>query len=473
MNPYDLHPERLATTDENGDRVYIHPEDIQGKWRTRRKIVYSLLIFVYLVIPWTKIGGKQTILLDLPDRHFILFGVDFWAHDTPYLFFLLAGFLFLMAFVTTVWGRAWCGWACPQTVFIDMLFRPIERLIEGRAKKRKELDEMPLNLEKVMKRILKWTLFIITSLLISHSFLGYFLGSYELLSIVTHSPLEHWQGFLVMIVATSITLFDFGWFREQFCIIMCPYGRFQSVLMDSDSLVVAYDEKRGEPRRNKDVSKEQQGDCINCYHCVRACPTGIDIRRGTQLECIACTMCIDACDDIMRKVHKPEGLIRYSTENKLEGKKSPIIHPRTVIYLVILLVLGVASTYFMGKRQNLSAYFIRGNREPFQKVIKQNAELEIVNHYRVEMTYQGERPLDLYFDVGEELLSEGLTLVTPQRPFPISRGRKKVAHIFFKFSQSLLKRGTRKIKVFFHNGKEATKDNIVLEKEVSLVGPIK
>ena len=306
-----IYETRLATTDENGNRVYIHPEDIKGKWKSRRDIFYWFLIFVYLFLPWIYVEKKQWILLNLPKREFHLFGNVFYGHDGPLLLFVILGFVILMAFITSIWGRVWCGWACPQTVFIDAIFRRIEKIVEGNSRKRKALEQAPWSLSKVLKRTLKWILFILVSLHIVHSFLGYFVGTHDLIEITLSSPEKNWTLFITMLTMTGIILFDFGWFKEQFCIIACPYGRFQSVVMDDASMIVAYDKKRGEPRRSKYISKESEGNCINCNHCVKACPTGIDIRQGTQMECIACTMCIDACDTIMTKVNKPEIFQQY------------------------------------------------------------------------------------------------------------------------------------------------------------------
>ena len=254
-----IYETRLATTDENGNRVYIHPEDIKGKWKSRRDIFYWFLIFVYLFLPWIYVEKKQWILLNLPKREFHLFGNVFYGHDGPLLLFVILGFVILMAFITSIWGRVWCGWACPQTVFIDAIFRRIEKIVEGNSRKRKALEQAPWSLSKVLKRTLKWILFILVSLHIVHSFLGYFVGTHDLIEITLSSPEKNWTLFITMLTMTGIILFDFGWFKEQFCIIACPYGRFQSVVMDDASMIVAYDKKRGEPRRSKYISKESEG----------------------------------------------------------------------------------------------------------------------------------------------------------------------------------------------------------------------
>jgi len=327
-NLFELDPERLATTDEHGNRIYLYPEDVKGVWKTRRKRFYWFLIGLYLILPWIYIKNRPALMVNIFEREFTFMG--FTLHGVePLLFFtLLATGLFLMAFLTSLLGRVWCGWACPQTVFIQSIFLKIEALVEGKARVRRELDLSPWNMEKFFKRFLKWSLYLLVSLHIAHTFVGYFVGPRELLFITTHSPSENWGLFLGTMIFTAIILVDFGWFREQFCLVACPYGRIQSVMMDENSLVVSYDAKRGGPGKGTEgVLKEKEGDCINCYNCVKVCPTGIDIRRGTQLECIACTQCIDACDDIMTKLHKPKGLIRYSSEVEIQGKKSRMKDP--------------------------------------------------------------------------------------------------------------------------------------------------
>ncbi|RYG63166.1 cytochrome c oxidase accessory protein CcoG [bacterium] len=319
---YELPKERLSTTDQAGRRIHLYPASVKGYFRDRKRYVHGFLLIVFLTLPWIHVSGRQLLLLDVAHREFFFFGLHFRAHDAPLILFLLLGFTFGIGLVTAIWGRVWCGWACPQTVFIEFLFRRIERLVEGSHRAQRALDERPLDSEKMMKKGLKWFLFVVVSLGISHSFLGYFVGTRELVRMVSSSPLENWTSFLMILVTTGIIAFDFGWFREQFCTIMCPYGRFQSVMMDNHSTIVAYDLKRGEPRRGTAPSPSAQGDCVNCLRCVQVCPTGIDIRRGLQMECIACTACIDACDEVMTKVDKPLGLIRYTTERELAGKKT-------------------------------------------------------------------------------------------------------------------------------------------------------
>lgn len=462
----ELPESRLKTTDEKGNRVYLFPEDITGFWKTRRRAFYYFLIFLYLFLPWIYIDGKQWVLLDIPKRTFRIFGFEFFGHDGPLLFFLLAGFILTIAFITSIWGRVWCGWACPQTVFIDAIYRNIEKLVEGKARARKALAAGPWTFEKVWKRALKWLLYILVSLHIVHSFLGYFVGTHKLFWITMTTPTEHWALFLTMLVMTGIILLDFGWFREQFCIIACPYGRFQSVAMDDNSMIVAYDSKRGEPRRAKGLPKDQEGSCIDCNRCVKACPTGIDIREGTQLECIACTMCIDACDEIMVKLKQPTGLIRYTTENELKGVKKPKIQARSVIYLLLLSALATGLYFSLSLRQQLQVQIFKSSKEAaYQEIKLKDGDKRYINHFRLKAFVASVDDTKYKIELKENDL--GLKLTVPEEEF-VLRSQNYEVPVFIEFDKSILTNGQRFISILVKN---IDTDKIIIEKEVRLVGP--
>lgn len=460
----ELHSTRLGTTDEKGRRVMPQPEDVVGKWKDRRSLFYSGLISIYLILPWIYIDGKQWVLLNIPRREFTIFGSVFHAYDSVYLIFVLLGFMLLIAFITSVWGRAWCGWACPQTVFIDLIYRKIERLVEGNARKRKALNRSGLTVEKIYKKSFKWILYLIVSLHIVHSFLGYFVGTRNLVGISFQSPSENWFLFVTMLVLTAITLFDFAWFREQFCIIACPYGRFQSVLMDQNSLVVAYDDRRGEPRRNTVKNLNEEGDCIDCFKCVKVCPTGIDIRRGTQMECIACTMCIDACDEIMRKINRPEGLIRYTSENELEGE-SRKIGLRSFIYALLLIIVFTGAAVGLSKRAMLKTQFLRMPGPPFSKVVENNEEFYI-NRFQAKVQVIGRMGKKLSISS----LHPDVQLVSGQLPLSIGKDRESLV-IFIKYKKELLNNGSFKVplKIFIKSDSETLEH---MTTEVGIVGPL-
>lgn len=464
-NIFELDPERLATTDEHGHRVYIYPEDVKGKWKTRRKRFYWFLIVLYLVLPWFYINGKPVFQIDILDREFNFFGYTLHGVE-PILFFLLvASLIFFVGFMTSLLGRVWCGWGCPQTVFIQSIFLKVEAFFEGKARQRRALEQAPWTFNKFSKKFLKWLTFLIIALHIAHTFVGYFIGPRELLLITTQAPTENWGIFIATMIITSIFLLDFGWFREQFCIIACPYGRMQSVLMDENSLIVSYDTQRGEPRRGTEgVEKSNEGDCINCYNCVKVCPTGIDIRRGMQLECIACTQCIDACDDIMTKLKKPTGLIRYSSENEIKGKPRKIVTVRSLIYVVISLTFVSLFTYFLSASTRLQMVFLR-SKTPF-KVIE--VENKILNHFTLKLSHQGEKVFKVNFELDDPELRSHIKVITHSHPTVIKDPERKIV-LFFKFDPQILASGTKKVRL---NAIDFETKKIMSSKEVILVGPV-
>lgn len=461
---FELDAERLATTDQQGHRVYLYPEDVEGKWKNRREILYYFLIVLYLVLPWIKINGRPSIQLDIFNREFTFFGHTLFGVEPIFIFLTLISGLFIIAAITSLYGRVWCGWGCPQTVFIQSIFMKIERFIEGSARKRRDLDRSPMSFSKFMKKTIKWVLFTIISLHIAHTFIGYFIGPWNLVHMSMMNPENNMGVFIAVMILTAIFLLDFGWFREQFCIIACPYGRMQSVMMDTASLVVAYDEKRGEPRRSN-PRKEEEGDCINCYACVKVCPTGIDIRRGTQLECIACTLCIDACDDIMTKVKRPTGLIKYTTQDHLNGveKKS---HVRPVIYFTIALAFVGALIFFLSyTANNLRFQVYRGQESPFQILANETSNKKIMNHFTLKINQQEVKAHDLEVVVEEVGLRDKIDITVVGNKVKFDKVEYK-SPIFFKFDQAILQSGKREVKLNF-----VQDSKIIGSVVVPLVGP--
>jgi cytochrome c oxidase accessory protein FixG len=304
------------------------------------------------------------VFLDFIHREFALFGLVFYPTDTVLLMLALISIILVVIIGTALLGRVWCGWACPQTVYLEFLFRPIERWIEGKEHIRKNRNEGPLTWDKVWRKGIKLTLFLMISLLLAHTFVAYFVGWPDLIAWMQLAPADNWGFFVMMAGTTGLILYNFGYFREQMCTITCPYARMQSIMIDPDSLIVSYDPNRGEPRSQRSKKKLRQeteglipqfGDCIDCGACVRTCPTGIDIRDGLQMECIACTQCVDACDAIMTKIEKPIGLIRYTSENELAGHATRIIRPRTILYATLFLAV---TTLFVVALTTRSAYDI-------------------------------------------------------------------------------------------------------------------
>jgi len=332
----------VTTIASDGSRVFLHPAGVTGRFvRARGIFAYALIVF-YLALPWIPINGAPAVFLDIGGRRFHLFGATLAFQDAWLLFFLITGLAFTLFYVTAILGRVWCGWACPQTVFLEHVFRKIEIAIEGDSVQRRSLDQAPWSSSKLVKRIVKHGLFFAVSAGVAHLFLSYFVSLPELWSMMSTAPGEHWSAFVFVFIASGILYFNFAWFREQLCIVICPYGRLQSALIDDNSMVVAYDTERGEPRGK--LGTTGAGACIDCNRCVQVCPTGIDIRQGLQIECIACTACIDACDEIMDRVHRPRGLVRYTSQVALSGKPTRWFRPRMILYTVLLVAgIGVAS----------------------------------------------------------------------------------------------------------------------------------
>ena len=326
--------DRPLNINSRGGRNWIYAKKPKGKWYRRRTFVAWLLILFITGVPFIKINGNPLVLLDIANRKFIIFGTIFWAQDTFILALLMLSFVLFIVLFTVTFGRIWCGWACPQTIFLEMVFRKIEYLIEGSYRERYKLDNSPWTTRKIFKKGLKHGIFIFISILMTNTFLMWFIGSDRLLEIIFEPVSRNLSGFIIMLVVSAFFYWVYSYFREQICTMVCPYGRMQGVLTDSRSIVVSYDYVRGEPRgpRNK-------GDCIDCHQCISVCPTGIDIRNGTQLECINCTACIDQCNSVMKATGKPPGLIRYASAANIKGEHPSIWNARNRAYSVVLLII--------------------------------------------------------------------------------------------------------------------------------------
>lgn len=353
----------VGTMDDKGKRKWVFPRKPHGKYTDYRTIVAVFLLAVFFSLPFIKINGNPLLLFNLIDRRFFIFGQPFYPQD----FFILAlgsiGSLVFIILFTVAFGRIFCGWICPQTIFLEMIFRKIEYLIEGDRNKQIKLDKQEWNSEKIWKRSLKWTIYVLISLIITHFMFMYIVGYEEVLKIMKEGPLENITNFMVMILFTAAFYFVFAWFREQVCTLVCPYGRLQGVLIDKQTINVYYDFKRGEQRakwrKGEDRKAVGKGDCIDCHQCVVVCPTGIDIRNGQQLECVNCTACIDACDEVMEKVGLPPGLIRYASEQEIEEGIPFRFTGRMKIYAVILVALVGLMSFLMYNRGSMEAKFIK------------------------------------------------------------------------------------------------------------------
>ncbi|TCK68872.1 cytochrome c oxidase accessory protein FixG [Winogradskyella wandonensis] len=356
----------IATINEEGKRNWIFPKKPSGPlWEKRKLLSYFLLAFLF-ASPFIKINGNQFLMFNVLERRFNIFGFPFWPQDFHLFVISMIILVVFITLFTVGFGRIFCGWFCPQTIFMEMVFRRIEFWIDGDRNKQRKLAKQKWDSEKIRKRLLKWFIFLVISFLIANVFLAYLISGDKLIKYIIEGPFKHLSTLIPLIIFTGVFYFVFAWFREQVCIIACPYGRLQGVLLDTKSIVVAYDHKRGEGengrksfRKNEDRQALGHGDCIDCFQCVHVCPTGIDIRNGTQLECVNCTACIDECDTIMEKINLPKGLIRYASEENIENKTEFKLTARMKGYITVLVILSGVLLGMLALRNDVEANILR------------------------------------------------------------------------------------------------------------------
>ena len=372
----------IATIDKEGKRAWIFPHKPKGKYYNLRSYFTYFYLVVFFGLPFIKVNGEPLFLLNILERKFILFGMIFWPQD--FFIFGLGALIFIVfiALFTVVFGRVFCGWACPQTIFMEMLFRKIEYWIDGDATYQKALKKSPWNKEKILKRSAKYILFFLLSFLIANTFLSYIIGIDELYKTASEPLSKHISDFTSLIIFTTVFFLVYSWFREQVCLIVCPYGRMQGVLLDRNSIIVAYDYIRGENRHKfKKNEVRTGGDCIDCNACVNVCPTGIDIRNGTQLECVSCTACIDACDHMMESVHLPKGLIRYDSENGIKNNTRLTFTTRMKAYTAVLCVLISLEVFLLATRSDYDATILRAKGMLYQE----QPNNQVSNLYNIDL----------------------------------------------------------------------------------------
>ena len=399
MNNAILEPDEhvLSTLEKDGSRRWLKPKISKGKFLMRRRWFAYLLIAVFTALPFIKLGGKPLVLLDITARRFTIFGFTFLPTDTMLLAIFLVGILLTVFLFTALFGRVWCGWACPQTVYMEFLFRPIERLFDGTSGRGGFKKKVP-----AWRTAAKYVVYFIVCVYLANTFLAYFIGVDRLGQWVRQSPIEHPVPFLVMAFVTAGMMFDFCFFREQLCLVACPYGRFQSVLLDQNSLIVSYDQKRGEPRgklkkQPLDSALPVLGDCIDCGNCVTTCPTGIDIREGLQMECIHCTQCIDACNLVMNKVGRNPDLIRFSSQSRDRGGKGGLLRVRTAIYPLLLLGIAIAFVAVFLAGKSFDAVVLREVGNPHSITVDDRVQ----NLMRLKLTNRSDETMSLTASVVE------------------------------------------------------------------------
>ena len=389
----DSYRNAISTVDRQGRRVWIYPRRVAGKFYRARTYLSYLLLFLFFAGPFLKVDGQPLLLLNVLQRRFVILGKTFFPQD--FFIFALAFLAIAVSIIlfTVVYGRIFCGWLCPQTVFLEMVFRKIEFLIDGDGPAQRKLNAQPWTISKIFRRGIKLAVFYGIAFMVGNTLLAYIIGIEELIRIVTDSPFNHLFGLFAMVIFSSGFFFVYAYFREQVCTLVCPYGRLQSVLLDRDSIVVAYDFKRGEPRRhlNKKEAARQAGDCIDCSLCVQVCPTGIDIRNGTQLECVNCANCIDACNLIMGKAGFPPGLIRYDSYHRIATGNKKKISLRAFAYTVVLTLLATFVIFLLVTRRPIETTILRTPGVMYQET----ADQHISNLYNYRFVNKTNLPIPL------------------------------------------------------------------------------
>jgi len=436
----------LSTLNDDGSRRWLQPRVSPGRFLSRRRAVAYGLISLFISLPLVRVGGFPLVLLDIPARRFHIFGQTFFPTDTLLLALLVVIVFLTIFWLTALFGRVWCGWACPQTVYLEFVFRPLERFFEGAPGRRPKGWIQTSGVGKP----LKLATYLMCSLALAHVFLAYFV-SWELLrQWVIGAPTQHPVGFGVVMLVTAGMMFNFGYFREQVCLVACPYGRFQSVMLDRQSITVRYDRDRGEPRTAKRLNVqlpvigfvEEAGDCIDCRMCVTTCPTGIDIRNGTQMECVGCAQCIDACDTVMTKVKRPTGLIRYSSLASMSGERFRMLRPRVLLYPAVIVLLGGLFAFTLSNTGVADVTVLRGPGQPF--TVMPTGDVE--NNLRLKLVNRTARVADFNVEVdgmdSVRLGADGVIRVEP--------GQTLTTHLPVLVPRSGFEHGQKRIRIVVH-----------------------
>lgn len=453
----------LPTLNEDGTRRWIRPKPSHGTWWHRRRIVAYALMVVFFAVPHLRFGGKPLFLMDLPHRQFTLFAYTFLPTDTFLFMLVMASGVLGIFLVTALFGRAWCGWACPQTVYLEFLFRPIGRWFDGGYTGSRNLDKASAWFTP--RRIGKYVVFLLLSLFVAHTVLAYFVGTDHLYDWLRHSPVAHPTSFLIVVLMTGLVWFNFTYFREQTCLIVCPYGRWQAALLDQQSLIVAYDRARGEPRalgvKNR---SDNAGDCISCNACVQTCPTGIDIRNGLQMECVHCTQCIDACDDVMTRVGQPTGLIRYTTQAALAGRQRHWLRLRTILYPILLMILGGALITALATKSTADVTVLRNIGAPFS--VEQDGR--VANQIRIKISNRSSAPqrYTLQITGADGMTLDSLVVVAPENPLRVNSGETRETSVFVLLPANAFSHGERAVEIRVSDSRKFT-----MQKRYELLGP--
>ncbi|MBU0509116.1 cytochrome c oxidase accessory protein CcoG [bacterium] len=460
--PETQSPAASATVGEGGRRKWVYADLPHGRFDRARNIVYSLLLLFYLGAPWLNVNGQPFLRFDLPARRFSIFGTTFVATDLYLLALLLLISAVAMFFFSALLGRLWCGWACPQTVFLEGIFRRLERRIEGSPMKRRKLDDGPKNAEYWTNKMSKSAVFLIVSAILSLGFVAFFIGPRGMIEMLS-GDVAHPAGLVTTILLTGLTYWNFAWFREQFCTFLCPYARFQAVMLDDHSLIVGYDPRRGEPRGmfRPGQSWESRGDCIDCKRCVQVCPTGIDIRNGLQLECVSCTACIDACDAVMDRISRPRGLVRYDSLTGLAGRKRRVVRQRVVVYAVIMILLLVIFTTRVMSRDRVELTVARAAGVPY--LVQEDGRVRNLFTLHVTNSEAFEQTITIDVDGHPDI-----ELIVPGQPFAVPPGGRISTEAFVLLPKDKINASETPVVFRLLNG-----DSVLTRTKTVFLGPLR
>ncbi|PJB11986.1 MAG: cytochrome c oxidase accessory protein CcoG [Flavobacteriales bacterium CG_4_9_14_3_um_filter_40_17] len=445
--------DKISTIDEKGNRSWIYVKKVRGKFFKYRTILSWFLIAFLVLAPFVKVKGHQFLMFNVLERRFNIFGFPFWPQDFHLFVISMIIAVIFVAFFTVAFGRLFCGWVCPQTIFLEMVFRKIEYWIEGDKGAQIRLDKEPWHFEKIRKKLSKWMLFFVISFFVANIFLAYLIGGDKLIETITDNPKSHMETLFSLLIFTALFYFVFAWFREQVCIIACPYGRLQGVLLDDKSIVVAYDYKRGEKeagrgkyKKNEDRIASGKGDCIDCFQCVHVCPTGIDIRNGTQLECVNCTACIDACDEMMTHVGLPNGLIRYTSELEISKNEPFRFTNRMKGYSVVLTLLFAVFFAMLVSRNSVEANLLRLPGQLYQRM-DNNIISNVFTYKIINKTMEDIENVHFKLSSGEGIIKE-----VTGKPIHVSGNSLQQGTLFIQLKESKLQDEKTKLKIDVYSG---------------------
>ena len=472
----ETYRDSIATVDQKGKRIWIYPKKPSGRYYNARTYLSWVLLLFLFGMPFLKVNGEPLLLFNILEREFILFGIHFMPQDFHLFVFAMLTLIVFIVLFTVVYGRLFCGWVCPQTIFMEMVFRKIEYWIEGDANAQKRLNKAPWTTQKIIKKVGKQAIFFLIAVLVANTFLSYIIGQEQVFKIIGEPIQDHLGGFVAMILFSFAFYFVFSYLREQVCVTICPYGRLQGVMLTKESIVIAYDHVRGEPRGKIKKKKANPitdiqaavgaapepvlGDCIDCKLCVQVCPTGIDIRNGTQLECVNCTACIDACDEVMDKVGRARGLIRYDSDVGITKKERKIFTPRVIAYTAVLGLLLIGNIIMLSSRNDVESLVLRTRGMLYQEV----DETYISNLYNYQIINKTNEELPIEFRVKDP---DARIRLVGKAPVALM-GEVSKGALFIEMPKEALEKSNKKLIIEVYSG-----DKLVDKTKTTFIGPIK